>query len=152
MSDPGAPERGFRAALRWLGHGLLSLPPSAVVVLVAGWSYLMYWAMTLPGEAFDGSLLDHDRDRALLRALADFPAVVSSAAELRGELSAQIVAPVQWLLGARALVNLGVSHIIEFGHGNVLTRMLRRTLQHVVLENVSDTASATRTAERVRSA
>ena len=40
-------------------------------------------AMTLPGEAFDGSLLDHDRDRALLRALADFPAVVSSAAELR---------------------------------------------------------------------
>jgi len=40
-------------------------------------------AMSLPGEAFDGSLLDHERDRALLRALADFPAVISSAAELR---------------------------------------------------------------------
>ncbi|WP_300402632.1 arginine--tRNA ligase [Nocardioides sp.] len=40
-------------------------------------------AMALPGEGFDGSLLDHERDRALLRALADFPAVVSSAAELR---------------------------------------------------------------------
>ena len=53
MSDSGAPERGFRAALRWLGHGLLSLPPSAVVALVAGWSYLMYWAMTLPGEEMD---------------------------------------------------------------------------------------------------
>lgn len=78
--------------------------------------------------------------------------LLSSAAELRGELAAQIVAPVQWLLGARALVTLGVSHIIEFGHGNVLTRMLRRTLQHVVLENVSDTASATRTAERASSA
>ena len=41
--------------------------------------------MTLPtdGDGFDATLLDHDRDRALLRALADFPAVVASAAELR---------------------------------------------------------------------
>ncbi|MGA8848055.1 MAG: arginine--tRNA ligase [Nocardioides sp.] len=38
--------------------------------------------MTLPDD-FDASLLDHERDRALLRALADFPAVVSSAADLR---------------------------------------------------------------------
>ncbi len=38
--------------------------------------------MSLP-DHFDGSLLDHERDRALLRALADFPAVVTSAAELR---------------------------------------------------------------------
>ncbi len=38
--------------------------------------------MALPSD-FDPSLLDHERDRALLRALADFPAVVASAAELR---------------------------------------------------------------------
>ena len=38
--------------------------------------------MALPDD-FDGSLLSHERDRALLRALADFPAVVTSAAELR---------------------------------------------------------------------
>jgi arginyl-tRNA synthetase len=38
--------------------------------------------MTLP-EDFDPSLLDHDRDRELLRALADFPKVVTAAAELR---------------------------------------------------------------------
>ena len=39
--------------------------------------------MRLPGEAFDPSLLSHERDGELLRALADFPRVVASAAELR---------------------------------------------------------------------
>jgi arginyl-tRNA synthetase len=39
--------------------------------------------MTLPGEAFDPSLLDHELDGRLLRALADYPRVVASAAELR---------------------------------------------------------------------
>ncbi len=38
--------------------------------------------MSLP-DAFDPALLDHDRDRDLLRALADFPGIVASAAELR---------------------------------------------------------------------
>lgn len=35
------------------------------------------------GHRFDPSLLDHERDGELLRALADFPKVVASAAELR---------------------------------------------------------------------
>ena len=40
--------------------------------------------MTAPdGDSFDPSLLAHERDRELLRALADFPKVVASAAELR---------------------------------------------------------------------
>ncbi|TGN64861.1 arginine--tRNA ligase [Nocardioides eburneiflavus] len=39
--------------------------------------------MSLPGEAFDPSLLDHELDGRLLRALADYPRVVASAAELR---------------------------------------------------------------------
>lgn len=39
--------------------------------------------MALPGEDFDPSLLDHELDGRLLRALADYPRVVASAAELR---------------------------------------------------------------------
>ncbi len=35
------------------------------------------------GDGFDPALLSHERDRELLRALADFPKVVASAAELR---------------------------------------------------------------------
>jgi len=39
--------------------------------------------MKLPGDDFDPSLLAHERDGELLRALAEFPRVVASAAELR---------------------------------------------------------------------
>ncbi len=39
--------------------------------------------MSLPGEAFDPSLLAHERDGELLRALAEFPRVVASATDLR---------------------------------------------------------------------
>jgi arginyl-tRNA synthetase len=40
--------------------------------------------MTLPdADDFDPNLLDHERDGQLLRALAEFPSVVASAAELR---------------------------------------------------------------------
>jgi arginyl-tRNA synthetase len=39
--------------------------------------------MALPGDAFDPSLLDHELDGRLLRALAEYPRVVASAAELR---------------------------------------------------------------------
>jgi len=38
--------------------------------------------MSLPDD-FDPTLLTHERDRELLRALAEFPRVVSAAAELR---------------------------------------------------------------------
>ena len=42
------------------------------------------FGMTLPeGDDFDAGLLAHERDGDLLRALADFPRVVASAAELR---------------------------------------------------------------------
>ncbi|WP_416956996.1 arginine--tRNA ligase [Nocardioides sp. T5] len=39
--------------------------------------------MSLPGDDFDPSLLDHELDGRLLRALAEYPRVVASAAELR---------------------------------------------------------------------
>ncbi|MDT0187277.1 arginine--tRNA ligase [Microbacterium sp. ARD31] len=39
--------------------------------------------MALPGDAFDPALLTHERDGELLRALAEYPRVVASAAELR---------------------------------------------------------------------
>ena len=54
MSELGAPERGFRASLRWLGQGLLGLPHVALLGLIAGWSYLIYWAVTLPSRDLEG--------------------------------------------------------------------------------------------------
>ena len=37
---------------------------------------------------------------------------------------------------------MGVKHVVEFGHGSVLTGMLRRTVKEVELHNVSDVESA----------
>jgi hypothetical protein len=54
LSELGAPERGFRASLRWLGQGLLGLPHVALLGLIAGWSYLIYWAVTLPSRDLEG--------------------------------------------------------------------------------------------------
>jgi arginyl-tRNA synthetase len=39
--------------------------------------------MAVDADTYDPSLLTHERDRELLRALADFPKVVNAAAELR---------------------------------------------------------------------
>lgn len=61
---------------------------------------------------------------------------------IRAELANHIVAPVRWLDGIRAIEALGVRHIVEFGHGSVLTGMLRRTAKGISLHNVSDMDSA----------
>ena len=65
---------------------------------------------------------------------------------LRAELANHIAAPVRWLDGIWAIEALDVQHIVEFGHGSVLTGMLRRTVKGIELHNVSDLASARATA------
>ena len=61
---------------------------------------------------------------------------------IRAELANHIAAPVRWLDGIRLIEALGVRHIVEFGHGSVLTGMLRRTVKGISLHNVSDMDSA----------
>ena len=67
-------------------------------------------------------------------------------AAIRAELANHIAAPVRWLDGIRAIEALGVRHVVEFGHGSVLTGMLRRTVKGMALHNVNDLASARATA------
>ena len=68
---------------------------------------------------------------------------------IRAELADHIVAPVQWLDSVRTIEGLGVRHIVEFGHGSVLTGMLRRTLSTVELHNVTSWESACDVANRL---
>lgn len=65
---------------------------------------------------------------------------------IRAELANHIAAPVRWLDGIRAIEALGVRQIVEFGHGSVLTGMLRRTVKGINLHNVSDLETAQATA------
>lgn len=91
------------------------------------------------------------RDR-LLAVGIDAPAVpvvsnidatqLTDPAAIRAELANHIVAPVRWLDGIHAIEALGVRHIVEFGHGSILTGMLRRTVKGIDLHNVSDLESA----------
>ena len=67
---------------------------------------------------------------------------LTTPSEIRAELADHIVAPVQWLDGVRKIETMGVKHVVEFGHGAVLTGMLRRTVKEVELHNVFDVESA----------
>ena len=69
-------------------------------------------------------------------------ALLTDSAAIRAELASHIAAPVRWLDGIRLIEALGVRHIVEFGHGSVLTGMLRRTVNGIDLHNVSDLDSA----------
>lgn len=98
---------------------------------------------------------DAMRERVIAVGLEDPPvpvvsnvdgSLLRSAAALRAELADHIAAPVQWLRGVRELESMGTRHFVEFGHGNVLTGMLRRTVSGIALHNVHDAASAAQVA------
>ncbi len=62
---------------------------------------------------------------------------VTGAEEARRLLIEQITAPVRWVEVMRALYDAGVREFFEFGVGNVLTGMVRRTLEGVLAQPVT---------------
>ena len=73
-----------------------------------------------------------------------------AAAQLRAELADHIAAPVRWLDSVRALGTLGVTHVLEFGPGDVLAGLVRRTLDGITAHSVNDLRSAAAAAEVLR--
>ncbi|MFD3164252.1 ACP S-malonyltransferase [Herpetosiphon sp. NSE202] len=68
---------------------------------------------------------------------------ISSAAEIRAELVAQITAPVRWIATIEQMAALGVKTVIEIGAGNVLTGLVKRidpSLQRLNLASFDDIA------------
>ena len=70
-------------------------------------------------------------------------APLTSAAEVRGDLKAQIRNPVRWRDTVLAMRQLGVTTFVEIGPGTVLTGLVRTTLrpEKATLINLSDQAS-----------
>jgi [acyl-carrier-protein] S-malonyltransferase len=58
---------------------------------------------------------------------------------LKANLAAQVAGSVQWEGCVRAMVEAGADTMIEFGPGNVLTGLLRRTLPEVPYFNINST-------------
>jgi [acyl-carrier-protein] S-malonyltransferase len=69
---------------------------------------------------------------------ADLLADISEAA---GLLERQVTAPVRWVETLQRLQSLGVTRVIEFGSGNVLSGLVKRTLKDVPAVAVTDMKS-----------
>lgn len=67
---------------------------------------------------------------------------LTSGAELAGELTEQITAPVLWVDGVRTMLDGGCSSFVEFGPGRVLTGALKRTERSAEVRNVGTAAEA----------
>lgn len=67
---------------------------------------------------------------------------LTTAAQLRDELVEQLTHPVQWQRSVEELRAQGVTAVIEFGPGRVLTGLVRRIDRSISVRNVSDMAGA----------
>lgn len=59
----------------------------------------------------------------------------------------QVVAPVRWVECVQAMVEAGVTHMVELGPGKVLSGLVRRIAKDVAVLNVEDPASLEKTLE-----
>jgi [acyl-carrier-protein] S-malonyltransferase len=71
--------------------------------------------------------------------------LLSRAAEFPPSLLEQITAPVRWDSGVRAMIAGGVTRVIEFGQGKVLSGLMKRIDKTVSAANVQDDESLTAT-------
>ena len=63
--------------------------------------------------------------------------------DLRSNLAAQVAGSVRWEECVRAMAALGADTMIEFGPGNVLTKLCSRTLSEIRTENINSSDSIT---------
>ncbi len=69
--------------------------------------------------------------------------VLTSAEQIRDELAAQMVAPVEWVGSVRQMVASGVDTFVEIGPGQVLSRLIKRISHDVRAVSLSDIGAAT---------
>jgi [acyl-carrier-protein] S-malonyltransferase len=64
--------------------------------------------------------------------------MLTDAAEIKVELVNQIIRCVQWQKSVENMISAGVNNFVEFGHGQVLTNLIKRINQDVILYNVAE--------------
>lgn len=62
-------------------------------------------------------------------------------AEIRAELVAQVTAPVKWIDTVDYMQAQGITEVVEWGPGTVLTGLVRRIAPGLTVQNVTDSAS-----------
>jgi [acyl-carrier-protein] S-malonyltransferase len=61
--------------------------------------------------------------------------------EIRDELAGQLTWPVRWTASMQWMVEQGVTHFVELGPGQVLSKLMRRIDPNVAAVSVGDMAS-----------
>lgn len=68
---------------------------------------------------------------------------VSETEEIRDTLSEQIIKPVRWVEIIENMKENGIDRFVEIGNGNVLSRLIRKTLDNIEVINISKKESIT---------
>ena len=135
-----------------IGGTVAAVEAASAAAIEAGASRVV--PLTVAG-AFHTPLMQSAADgmRAVLAAVAfrdpGIPVVsnvtaqpITSAAALPEELAAQVVSPVMWVPSVQTMQAAGVSQVIEFGPGRVLTGLVRRIDRAIGIRNVSTAEEA----------
>lgn len=99
--------------------------------------------MKSAGEALKPALAEAKINSPQIPVLHNYTALpAGSADEIRANLAAQVSGSVKWEMCLRyAVEKLGADTVIEFGPGNVLTGLARRTIEGLNLININSSAS-----------
>ncbi len=68
--------------------------------------------------------------------------LITTAEDVRRELSGQLVGPVEWTRSVAQMIESGVSAFVEIGPGQVLSRLIRRISRDVHTTSLDDSAIA----------
>jgi [acyl-carrier-protein] S-malonyltransferase len=108
-------------------------------ISIASHSPLMQQAATRLAEILDRSPLRDPQVPVVTNVAGQ---VRTSAEHIRGELSAQMVVPVEWVGSVREMVANGVDTFVEIGPGQVLSRLIRRISSDVKAISLNDAVMA----------
>jgi [acyl-carrier-protein] S-malonyltransferase len=108
-------------------------------ISIASHSPLMQQAASRLAEIIDRSPL-RDPQVPVVTNIAG--QVRTSAEHIRGELTSQMVAPVEWVGSVREMVANGVDTFVEIGPGQVLSRLIRRISSDVKAISLNDAVVA----------
>jgi [acyl-carrier-protein] S-malonyltransferase len=147
VANANSPEQfvisGERAALdraiELIHEGSVRATVVPLRISIASHSPLMQHAALRLAEIIDRSPL-RDPQVPVVTNIAG--QVRTSAEHIRGELAAQMVAPVEWVGSVREMVANGVDTFVEIGPGQVLSRLIRRISGDVKAISLNDAVVA----------
>jgi [acyl-carrier-protein] S-malonyltransferase len=98
--------------------------------------------MATAGEQLKSVLVDVVMEAPEVTLMQNFPGgSVANVEDIKSNLVSQVAGSVRWEECVREMISMGVDTVVEFGPGNVLTGLAKRTDKSLKLLNVNSVAS-----------